>query len=1750
MVEDYDRLLELQAVAEDSAGLGAEQLARSQASLETSINKLTSSWQEFYTSFVKSTFFREGMNLINGLVSGLNRLGGAAKATSIVIAGFGASTGIKLFSKAVDSASSKILNFRKDFKGVIKDAILLNKTSLKSNTVIRAEIRELQNRAKAQQRVRTATTQQIASLTGLEEAEVSVMSTEQLKALVEEKNVEGQEKESALNAIRTLENEELALSNEKVVAAQIFKNEAEKQGIALDQAEIEAQVESIAGIEAETIATYGLAGAQFQQNSQQAKTVGNYLRLAVLTVLNTKLSKEERTTRLAAIRDALLQNEALKGLMSTKVAAILINLAHAASENIVKAALTATAVSALLVAAGVGAVSLARLQSAKATEEDTKATETAVEAYDDFNETLKDTRTLATKYNKARELMSKGVLRTTEQEEEYQQLLQEIQEIEPNLVNIIDEETLALNKNEDAWKAVLEAKEQQMNVDRELMDNAYLQATTQGVFEGTRASEEASNLRQFGQNWRSNTNTLIGYRGFDHINMGKLKGEGSLSDALSLMGQQGFSKDVINALVGSDLTDADFVNLMQVLSEGKKIQDDDIRKALGLEENQAEVIDQFVNAVDARSGNAITEYIKSFGEADYQEMLESYKRSNELDQLAAELGKTLNSEIRTTFASQNAVGDLEGIIEEYYNLPEATQNALTEMVQKAKNQNPDDFENFVVKSMPTFVKGTKVETALNDYFDKYEETLQESWDRIIKGNEETGDLGLADLLFGGDEDAAKEALKDLNLEQVQVLLNTIDNLGEEVNQAWFESWAKVKDQVLDDEELTQAFFTVDYSDYDSIINFQSLLQQKGLENTQVWEDFNDTIANSGDIANKSLKTFNQRLDEIKTKTEKLQSNFDNLAKSITGELDIAGLVDLITEIGDSSILDFSDFEATADGFKLQSASAEDVRQALLSKAEAEIQNQVSAYRSKIAALEQTDALKEQTIATYENAIAISNDSEAIEQYRVRINELKQDQTDLTGEIKQYAQQIDDLVSSEQLLGEVYEYLDKYSQKVVWEAQQKDIKEVADKLKEARDRLKELLELIEGINRTKVLEDMQEALELDKDDLQATIDLNINPIINQTAIKDTIQNINRQIAVQGALEEVNLDIVEQHRKVIESNQYMTINSQGIAQFTKDIQELYEKARNATSSEEHSAYKDIIDDIKNEIDSYNESVKAAKTAATEKKKLIKEQHELYKTILNKTASLERRILDILVANDQKELENYQAMIDKKKEALQDYLDAVQESIDKERNMRDLADQEEDLRRKERKLSILQMDTSGLYASDIASLQNEIASDRRGLEDTYVDNYIAKQQEEIDQLTESYDRDILAWEEYLNWKKEDMVQYQSDIDSIISEGVDSIVQFVMTNTEEVFEKTRSEIEELRITTEDSIIEEISYYNLLKEGGFDPVNEAIETMRDGTISVEDAIQNYTDTAIVQYGDLNSNITTVTSSLISQATIIEEDIAKAWNKAFEAAKLYATQAAYAAGEEPEFSSDGIVTNSTNGNTNSNKKGSSGSVYTKAQLAHDKMTWKGTNEYDIAFDRNSGTISKRASGHYDMGGSTIFSPLIYQDTNSKFTANWIARNGTENLYASQDGEKFTIIKDKAAGYTEMMKIWRKIDPGQVAHFNGRDWYVGKNKVNAYAKGGYIDYTGPAWVDGTPGQPEAILSAQDTRNFEQLRDILGNLMYNIQPGQNTATNNSYQDTYTIEVNVGMLGEDYTVDDLVDEIGDKIYNIATRNQTTHI
>lgn len=94
----------------------------------------------------------------------------------------------------------------------------------------------------------------------------------------------------------------------------------------------------------------------------------------------------------------------------------------------------------------------------------------------------------------------------------------------------------------------------------------------------------------------------------------------------------------------------------------------------------------------------------------------------------------------------------------------------------------------------------------------------------------------------------------------------------------------------------------------------------------------------------------------------------------------------------------------------------------------------------------------------------------------------------------------------------------------------------------------------------------------------------------------------------------------------------------------------------------------------------------------------------------------------------------------------------------------------------------------------------------------------------------------------------------------------------------------------------------------------------------------------------------------------------------------------------------------------------------------------------------------------------------------------------------------------------------------------------KGKIR-FKTGGLADFTGPAWLDGTPSKPEYILNAAQTERFFSLIDVLEN--YNKDNGSTKSSGDNYFD---INISVEKIEDDYSVEQMADKIRRMIYEDA--------
>ena len=88
-------------------------------------------------------------------------------------------------------------------------------------------------------------------------------------------------------------------------------------------------------------------------------------------------------------------------------------------------------------------------------------------------------------------------------------------------------------------------------------------------------------------------------------------------------------------------------------------------------------------------------------------------------------------------------------------------------------------------------------------------------------------------------------------------------------------------------------------------------------------------------------------------------------------------------------------------------------------------------------------------------------------------------------------------------------------------------------------------------------------------------------------------------------------------------------------------------------------------------------------------------------------------------------------------------------------------------------------------------------------------------------------------------------------------------------------------------------------------------------------------------------------------------------------------------------------------------------------------------------------------------------------------------------------------------------------------------------ANRYASGGMVDYTGPAWVDGTKSKPEAFLNANQT-------SLIGSFAKSLERLSGTTSGSTFQGIgdCTIDITIGSIGKDYDIDQAIAKVKDEI------------
>ena len=216
------------------------------------------------------------------------------------------------------------------------------------------------------------------------------------------------------------------------------------------------------------------------------------------------------------------------------------------------------------------------------------------------------------------------------------------------------------------------------------------------------------------------------------------------------------------------------------------------------------------------------------------------------------------------------------------------------------------------------------------------------------------------------------------------------------------------------------------------------------------------------------------------------------------------------------------------------------------------------------------------------------------------------------------------------------------------------------------------------------------------------------------------------------------------------------------------------------------------------------------------------------------------------------------------------------------------------------------------------------------------------------------------------------------------------------------------------------------------------------------DAMRAATDMG-AELGKLTQDIVTVTQNVESMNISIDK-LPGTWQKATNAANAYASAASRALGYSGSTGGSiggGVTTTVSNGNSDAQNP--------KKELDKAYMKWVGKT-VEI---KGSGNIAT----YKDLSGKAIYE---------------------SNPWGINPNVQISDIQKKGKDYYAFVNWkggrWIAINQLQTTDLFGK-------ALSKYKTGGMVDYTGPAWVDGTKSHPEAFLSAYQTEQIGALAGVL-------------------------------------------------------------
>lgn len=1886
MMSDYDRTMELIDAAYNSAGKSQQQFAKNMETIEFKTKRLKNSWETLRQSFVNSDFFKGAADSANSLLQSLNELSGkdyAVLAASFLLFGKNLAMGIiKGFSQSITSINAAIgTTIEKISQKIIPENLKIKmglssdsqqridklkqdienlksqKVEIKVDTAnARAKISELQDQLSSVSQKKESISKKdneiISNINSKlynniptskkfykakQDFYLTGNSTDLINLLPDKSNADEVKKfleqeygklKQNVELFDVLEKEEKELNNKiNQVKKTIQEAPSRKQAESIERKNAKAD-KKISKKEKKISQIEDMMPEEEALIKQRGAFYGQVFSSAFLTATTTGLLAEDpfKAFRTVAVSSLTLLVPQVVSIFTTM--GVKSGLAFIKSAGPV--ALVITAITAA-VTAGVVAIRNKlkeiednkienRVAAAKKRLEELE--DTANAATTDAKEAKDSAKSMSDLKEEYEALNSKQV-KTTEEQERYNELVSQIREQFPEIVTYYDETTGQLQVQAELWQSMVDSQKQIAE-----------SATKESYLKNVTAASESVNLSELQLESAQQKVDLLN-RSIESGNLQDIMTEGNglfnwqdIFDSLGLGSYADISAEeeqaIYDLIMGIENPDSKkyegiLVYIDKLQGELDNATDNLRRAKEAFENQQVAFLSSAIQGTRDESeavSNFIAEQYKGNIEETEKITDKTLKKWNNLDRdtraavkMYGYTEETYDNDFKNN--KDTLIDTLNAIIPAYKVLNDA-QAKTAELTDKQK-QSISEFAQKVPELTAAQLQSYQIAGINAEEFDKYKQQYIDALNSALSDASSFTTYG-------------KDVFSTWTTDQINQfalsMADISDRLGEETAKDFADAALKFKDQYNLTAKEFSALMSTDFVNTDltnieeakeTIINVleESMTSD---EAKAAIEAFYNMAEDMGPLDLKvdtegALKTIENQVkgkldDIVKSFSKTIQPAIeDQLTNGFINFSDYSSLADELKTMK----LDINDYvKATSNGYVLDTEALRDAyvnlaltQDQLVEAAKDQLRQAISEEQQKLTTLQLYQSQLNATSSQISlNNVIISQlqtmnllqgkyvpTSGIVSFNPAELSAEKKSVSDAISGSKKQIEDLNKLLNDESylknigLMGEsaAAEILSGYgdAQKKATETKKKNAdnakkvadaqKKVADAEKKVADAQKDLQEALYGTEWYKPAIDhlynyttLIERLGKQADETKEKIE-NLKSEDNVDDLVKKYQDLIHQEAVATKAENAVIEqSVQNFLKVLDENYagyYSMINDRVMI----DIKALADAPMNDDLKSYAMETAQQINELLDQIDDNNDKLKDR----------LDEAEQIRKDARDKVIDLQDKVVEVLKEKYQEEIDATKDKYSALEEADNDYLDALEEAIEKQRKLRDRENSYEDLAQKERKLALLRRDTSGTNQKDVLSLEDEVQQDREKLLDDEVDSLIDSMKEMYETQKEARDAEIEYLEDVLdaadlykeaaeiisNWaSQEDMTswffennpevesmtvekleQYRDELEELYNARevymTTSTVDFTnaLQTTQGEVEATISAISETLTDEADRSLGEVQEKVAeAQEKAREALQDALDALADAQSSVADAIADTANTSMNYMGQVANYYSSLMSSLMA-------------NQASQTVIAMGAQGLTTAENEELKALQNKKTKTADDKKRIQELQNKGKTHSVSQTAANPIT--GITGQSLTSAVSGIKIRTQREQEQDWK-NTVSQHKSSKDSSGK-QRNYVFSTGTDSYYFStqqemQDWYNKWKNSGKISGLTKDSK------GNFAAKAKKRTGKHGFSNLSGfkYADGGLVNYTGPAWVDGTQNKPEAFLNAEDTKRIGQAAELLANLpIFNNTSNANNAVSATYGDTnVSVNITVESIANDYDVDRMIKRVEEKITSAA--------